>query len=134
VTVTLSYHVYSSELYDIGHAAAHLTGPAITTAARYKATDIHPPSWFAAFDVACLDVLVARLTVNFTTLQISARRLHPFPRFFIAPAVNPVVQIEDEQNRWYAEEHLALLPKLPGFLQARRLRLVNYLAMPIGIS
>lgn len=39
-------------------------------------------------------------------------------------------EIEEDQNKWYAEEHLNLLSKVPGFLRARRLKLVSH--MEIG--
>jgi hypothetical protein len=65
---------------------------------------------------------------NFTTLQNPSVTSSSLPgKFLLIAAVNPSsAEIEDEQNRWYAEEHLTLLSKVPGFLRARRFKLVNH--------
>lgn len=73
---------------------------------------------------------------NFTTLQNPSVTSSSLPgKFLLTVAVNPSsAEIEDEQNRWYAEEHLSLLSKVPGFLRARRFRLVNHAELSTNVD
>lgn len=40
-------------------------------------------------------------------------------------AIDPDPNLEDDLNAWYQEEHIDLLLKVPGFLQARRFRAIE---------
>jgi hypothetical protein len=127
------------------------------SATRYKAIDSNPPSWIASFDLASLDVMqsevykalrsnasvneasiVSRLATlhrtvytPFATLQKPGVTSASFPApFLLTAAIEPSnAEIEEEQNKWYAEEHLPLLSKVPGFLRARRFKLVDHVEL-----
>jgi hypothetical protein len=128
--------------------------PGILTAVRYKATDSNPPSWIAAYDLASPDVIqseeykvlrsksssneasiISRVVILhrtvyslFTTVQKPGVTSTSFPApFVLSAAMEPSnAAIEEEHNKWYTEEHLPLLSKVPGFLRARRFRLVDH--------
>jgi hypothetical protein len=51
----------------------------------------------------------------------------PPAKYILAAGIEPQnTEIEEDQNKWYAEEHLELLSKVPGFLRARRFKLVSH--------
>lgn len=136
------------------HAAARLTVPGICSAARYIASDSKPPSWFAIYDLAALDVLesepykalrsnvppneqsiISRLSILHPTIYSLFSSLpnsdvssgSPSAKYILAVGIEPPnAEVEEDQNRWYAEEHLDLLSKVPGFLRARRFKLVRH--------
>lgn len=142
-----------NDWYD-EHAAARLTVPGITSAARYKANDSKSPSWIAVCDLAAPDVIdgeayqALRSNASVKEQSIISRLpiLHPtvysFFSSFPKPGVSstspsakhilavgiepPNAEFEEDQNRWYAEEHLDLLSKVPGFIRARRFKLVSH--------
>jgi len=146
-----------NEFYD-EHAPARLTVPGFLSAARYKATDSKSPSWIAMYDLASPDVieseaykvLRANATAHEKSIMSQSPIAHPTVYSLFASLQNHSVtsaslpgkylltvgiepqnaEIEEDQNRWYAEEHLNLVSKAPGFLRARRLKLVSH--MEIG--
>jgi hypothetical protein len=153
-TVCFFYSGDTLDWYDNEHIPARLTVPGILSVARYKANDSNPPSWIAFVDLTSLDVMqsesytslrsnvsvkeasiVSRLATfhrtvytPFTTLQKPGVTSASFPApFLLTTAIEPSnAEIEEEQNKWYAEEHLPLLSKVPGFLRARRFKLVDH--------
>jgi hypothetical protein len=157
VLAAFFYDAYPSDWYDNEHAPARLTVPGVLSATRYKATDSKPPSWIAAFDLASPGVIqsagynalwsnasvteksiVSRLSTLhrtvyslFATLQNPNASSASFPaKFVLMAAIEPGnMEDEAEQNRWFAEEHLALLSKVPGFLRARRFKLVDHVEL-----
>ena len=42
---------------------------------------------------------------------------------YVAMQVREGAEFEDEFNRWYTEEHLGLLSKIPGYIRGRRFKL-----------
>lgn len=145
-----------NDWYDNQHAPARLTVPGISSAARYKTTDGKAPSWLALYDAMNTDVLqsdaykalsahassqeksiISRLaTLNrriysrFATFQGPAISATALPsKFVLVVGVEPAPEKEEEVNRWYEEEHLGLMSKVPGFIRARRYKLVSHLEL-----
>jgi len=119
---------------------------------RYKATDGKRPSWLATYDTANLGVfesdeykvlmantsesekstmsrlvtLNRRMYTRLTTVRNPDRDASALPaKFTLVVGVNPTPDKEEEVNRWYEEEHLKLMSKVPGFIRARRYKLVS---------
>jgi len=141
-----------NDWYDNEHAPARLALPGISTAIRYKATDGKPPSWLATFDITTLDVLksdayrslsanaspneksiVSRLATlhrrvysRFATVQNLDVGVTALPsKFTLVVGLAPSPDKEEDVNKWYEEEHLKLMSKVPGFIRARRYKLVS---------
>ncbi|RDB30768.1 hypothetical protein Hypma_005732 [Hypsizygus marmoreus] len=141
-----------NDWYDNEHAPARLTVPGFSTAGRYKAVDTQPPSWLALYDItspeviqsdaykalsaqasstekeiiSCLSTLSRRVYTRFATFESPTLSTDSFPsKFVLVVGFEPTRDREEEMNAWYANEHLELLSKVPGFLRARRYRLVS---------
>ncbi|KAF5375706.1 hypothetical protein D9615_009363 [Tricholomella constricta] len=144
--------------YDKEHAPARIALPGFSSAARYKALDGKPPSWLALYDTSTPEYLQSdeykALSINapageksiISRLVTLNRRI--YSRFstlekpgFDAAAVLPAKVVlvvglqpasqekEEDMNKWYAEEHLDLIAKVPGFLRARRYKLVSQIEL-----
>lgn len=146
--------IVSLDWYDGEHAPARLKVPGILSAARYKVTDSTRPSWIAVYDLASPDVLQSdayqalrsnassnehSIISRVSTLHRTVYRLFAsLPKqsvYSATPAANCLLiasiepenaEIEEEMNKWYAEEHLDMLSKVPGFIRARRFKLVTH--------
>ncbi|KAF8068617.1 hypothetical protein FPV67DRAFT_1414813 [Lyophyllum atratum] len=141
-----------NDWYDNEHAPARLTVPGISTAIRYKATDGKPPSWLATYDVTTPDVLqsdayrslgvnasaneksiISRLATlhrgiynRIATVQNPDVGATALPsKFTLVVGMAPSPDKEEDFNKWYEEEHLGLMSKVPGFIRARRYKLVS---------
>ncbi|KAG6853300.1 hypothetical protein C0991_005355 [Blastosporella zonata] len=141
-----------NEWYDV-HAAVRLSLPEFSSAVRYKAEDGKTPSWLAIYDTTTPEVLksdaykalstnappnekdiISRLAVlnrriyhRFQTFQKPGfdAALVPAPVVLVVGVLPSTVEKEEDINKWYAEEHLALMSKVPGFIRARRYKLVS---------
>ena len=115
---------------------------------RYKAVDGASPTWLAVYDLKSPAVLSSapykalpitpRDTDVLSRAQNLSRRVYElittvtqpeattFPTK-LAHAVTILVppELDEEFNRWYDEEHLPLLAKVPTFQRARRYKLVD---------
>ncbi|KIK62419.1 hypothetical protein GYMLUDRAFT_164733 [Collybiopsis luxurians FD-317 M1] len=138
--------------YDNEHAPARLTIPTFFNAARFKAADGQKPAYLTLYDIsepsvadgpeyqAVKDNGSERDKRLLSTVQYLNRRAyslfysttHPnalasdFPAKFIAYAAFEV-KPEDEVdfNKFYEEEHIAMVAKVPGWLRSRRYILSN---------
>jgi len=141
-----------SDWYDNEHAPARLTVPGFTNAIRYKATDSITPSWLAIYDLNSPSVAFSepykalaakasdrerRLIPQLATLN---RRIYESYSVKVNPQNPPNVlpgnfitvitmlvkpELEEEFNRWYEEEHMSDLGKVPGWYRGRRYKLIS---------
>jgi hypothetical protein len=138
--------------YDNEHVPPRLTVPGILSSARYKAADSATPSWVALYDVTSPNVAKSadyqalrtsasdRENKLISELELLNRRVYSHVLTYIHPETAPsslpgryilVVHLqvtlegEEEFNRWYNEEHMGLLSKVPGWLRGRRYKLVE---------
>ncbi|KAK0489536.1 hypothetical protein EDD18DRAFT_1081282 [Armillaria luteobubalina] len=141
-----------NDWYNNEHAPARLTVPGYITATRYQATDSQKPTYLTVYDISSPDVadspefqaLKHKASDNekdiMPKIQFLSRRIyqaiststHPasvpssFPGKYVLTAeleVKP--EFEEEFNKWFNEEHMGLLEKIPGWLRGRRYSLVT---------
>ncbi|KAF8587521.1 hypothetical protein K439DRAFT_1385802 [Ramaria rubella] len=138
--------------YNNEHAPLRLTVKGFNNALRYKAIDGAQPTWLALYDLSSTEVMatedykalrgkasprefdvVSRLLMLDRRLytQISARTHPETPPFALPGKYLLVVQMETSAeadldfNKWYEEEHMGLLEKVPGWLRGRRYKFLN---------
>lgn len=137
------------EWYNTEHGPLRMRLPFITTGDRYKAIDGEKPEWSAIYDVSDLSMLEKRIYTRlreersvrekrvmgtFESLdrkiysQFSVRSKEPG---YSGPApvnvwVSMIIKEEDLQafDKWYEEEHVGMLSKIPGWLRTRRFRML----------
>ncbi|KAG6860263.1 hypothetical protein C0995_013507 [Termitomyces sp. Mi166 len=142
-----------NEWYDKEHVPARLALPEFSTAARYQAADRKSPSWLAIYDMTTVEVLqgdayralsvnasateksiISRLAVLhrgvyrlFLTVENPDLDAALLPgKIVLAAGILPnTPEQEEEIDRWYSHEHLPLLSKVPGFIRARRFKLLG---------
>ncbi|KAF9023328.1 hypothetical protein BDZ89DRAFT_955797 [Hymenopellis radicata] len=141
-----------NDWYDNEHAPLRLTVDGYLTAIRYKATDEQKPSWLTLYDLStpedanCPAYLALRNKASaeeeiiMPSLQSLSRRVyqqigvytHPsatpasFPgKFVLMVGLEVTREGEDELNKWYDEEHMGMLQKIPGWLGGRRYTLLS---------
>ena len=134
------------EWYNTEHGPLRLRLPFIETGDRYRAADGQKPEWSAVYDVSDLAWLDRRIYTRlregrsarekavmstFDALDrkiyraIASRGAHTGPG-----PVNVWVSLRvknsdlDEIHRWYAEEHLDLSSKIPGWLRTRTFEMI----------
>lgn len=137
------------EWYNTEHGPLRMRLPFITTGDRYKAIDGQKPEWSAIYDVSDLSMLEKRIYTRLRE-ERSARERRVMGTFesldrkifstfserskdsgFKGPAavnvwVKAVVKEEDLEafDKWYEEEHVGMLAKIPGWLRTRRFRML----------
>ncbi|TRM66848.1 hypothetical protein BD626DRAFT_484023 [Schizophyllum amplum] len=138
--------------YNNEHGPRRLTIDGFLNAARWEAVDGKKPSWLTLYDLTSEDVAngdayqaVAAMGSDnekeiLQKLEASARvvyrylssRTHPSAtqeqlpgKYVLAVWMDVKPEREEEFNKWYNEEHLALLEKVPGWLRGRRYTLVG---------
>ncbi len=139
--------------YDHEHGPARLTVPGIRTAMRYRALDGEKPSWLALYELDRPDVIDSpeykALSANASDRDKSVaaglatldRRVYEQISEDGSPAGRPAPVIlavamsvpeggEDDLAAWYAEEHIPMLLKVPGWQRIRRFRLTRSLDDP----
>ncbi|KAG5642177.1 hypothetical protein DXG03_003440 [Asterophora parasitica] len=147
-----------NDWYDNEHAPARLALPGISTGFRYKAPDGTTPSWLAIYDTTTPEYLqkdaYKSLSINasereksiVSRLAILNRRIYTRIATLEKPGFDAAADLpakallvtgrqpaspegEEDLNRWYTEEHFVLLAKVPGFLRARRYKLVSQIEL-----
>lgn len=129
--------------------------PGFSSAARYKATYAKSPSWVAIYDIDSPDVATSEAYITLplnasaneksiiSRLALLNRRIYTHiatlegpqfnpntpAKYIRTVAMQPTPENEADFNRWYTEEHLDLLSKVPGFLRARRFKLVSHIEL-----
>ena len=134
------------EWYNTEHGPLRLRLPFITTGDRYKATDGARPEWSAVYDVTDLKWVDRRIYSRLReerskrekavmgTFESLDRKIYslvsssgdfkgPAP---VTVAVSTISKDSDldEFNKWYTEEHIAMLQKVPGWLRTRRFKML----------
>jgi hypothetical protein len=139
--------------YDHEHGPARLTVPGFGRACRYRALDGEKPPWLALYELDRPDVIDSP---EYQALRASAsdrdkavgtglaaldRRVYeqisedgspaggPAP-VILAVAMSVPEGTEDDLAAWYAEEHIPMLLKVPGWRRIRRFRLIRALDGP----
>src|ERR1700749_493693 len=126
--------------YDHEHGPARLTVPGCGSACRYRALDGEKPSWLALYELdganasdrdksvgAGLATLDRRVYEQISEDGAPAGRLAPV---ILAVAMSVPRGGGDDLAAWYAEEHLPMLLKVPGWRRIRRFRLTRALDGP----
>jgi hypothetical protein len=140
--------------YDHEHGPARLTVPGVRSALRYQALDGQSPTWLALYELDSPDVLdgpeYKALGANASErdkavaagLATLDRRVYeqtgldgldelPLPApVVLAVAMSVPEGSEDDLAAWYAEEHIPMLLKVPGWQRIRRFRLVRAMDAP----
>ncbi|KAI0629411.1 hypothetical protein C8Q77DRAFT_1065480 [Trametes polyzona] len=139
-----------NDWYDNEHVPLRMAIPAFERTTRWAAVDGIRPHYLATYDLASLSVLDEAPYNTFAStrspreadvirrVQLLDRRTYSVlePVFPPAPgydeahgAPGPTLitlqidikpELEDDLNRWYAEEHIPLLSKVPGWRCSRR--------------
>jgi hypothetical protein len=139
--------------YDHEHGPARLTVPGFGPAYRYQALDGEKPPWLALYELDRPDVIDSpeykALSANASDRDRSVaaglatldRRVYeqisedgspvgrPAP-VILAVAMSVPEASEDDLAAWYAEEHIPMLLKVPGWRRIRRFRLTRALDGP----
>ncbi|EMC93657.1 hypothetical protein BAUCODRAFT_114165 [Baudoinia panamericana UAMH 10762] len=133
------------EWYNTEHGPLRLRLPFILTGDRYKAADGLRPEWSAVYDVSDLSWLEKRIYTRLReerskreqkvmgTFESLDRKIYstigsrgdskgPAP-VQVAVSVRLPEADADEFNKWYEEEHIEMLSKVPGWLRTRRFKL-----------
>ena len=124
-----------------------------SSALRYKATDSHKPTWLALYDLSTPEVVSSdeykALGANASQrefdivkrLQMLNRRVYKHfsthehqgvqlpGKFLLVASLKPSQEGEGEFNKWYEEEHMTLLSKVPGWLRGRRYTLLSQIEL-----
>ena len=139
--------------YDHEHGPARLTVPGIGPSYRYGALDEQKPSWLALYELDSPDALDSpeykALSANASDRDKSVaaglatldRRVYEqvcddgSPAGWPAPVILSVAlsvpqASEDDLAAWYAEEHIPMLLRVPGWRRIRRFRLVRAMDAP----
>ena len=139
--------------YDHEHGPARLTVPGFRGVLRYRALDGQKPTWLALYELDAPEVIDSapykalagqasdRDRAVMTGLAMLERRVYeqisedgstagrPAPMIL---AVSMSVPAESEQDlaAWYAEEHIPMLLRIPGWRRIRRYRLTRGMDAP----
>ncbi|RDX49334.1 hypothetical protein OH76DRAFT_1403921 [Lentinus brumalis] len=138
-----------NDWYDNEHVPLRMAIPSIHTTSRWVAVDDKRPFHLALYDLESCEVLKQppystlastaseRERDVFRRVQLLDRRTYDRIEPEVVPpaagydqrAPGPVLitmeievrpELEDELNRWYREEHIELLAKVPGWRRTRR--------------
>ncbi|KAJ6453202.1 hypothetical protein C8R47DRAFT_1329374 [Mycena vitilis] len=115
--------------------------PSTVTAARYKAADSKPPTWLTLYDVESVDIpteyvlseserepgsLRHRLYALLSTAADAQKSGEDLPgKYVLAVSFEIAPENEEDFNRWYDEEHMAMVARIPGWRRGRRYKLVK---------
>ena len=136
--------------YDNEHGPARLTVPGFRGARRYRALDGQKPTWLALYDLDSPEVIDSpaykalgaqasdrdkSVAAGLAALdrrvyeQISSDGSDPGP-VILAVAMSVPASAEEDMAAWYAEEHIPMLLKVPGWRRIRTFRLRQSLDGP----
>lgn len=134
--------------YDTEHVPERLSAPGFLGARRWVANDA-PAGYLALYDLESPAALqspeylsmagpnrtewTARITSRVSDLQRNVyeqvwpgrAQARPNAQALLTVSIDPDPAHEAELNAWYEQEHLGLLLKVPGWLQARRFRAIE---------
>lgn len=141
--------------YATEHGPLRMRLPFITSGDRYKAADGQKPEWSAVYDVSDLSMLEKRIytrlreerskreTQVMSTFESIDRKIYSLYSSRggagqeAAPVQLTIIFVVKESDladldRWYEEEHIEMLSRIPGWLRTRRFRLVDGTKPPAG--
>lgn len=132
--------------YNTEHGPLRLRLPFIETGDRYKAADEQKPQWSAVYDVSDLSWLDKRIYTRLreerslrekavmATFESLDRKIYSLystrgesrgPAPVTASMSMRVSEADLEDfDKWYEEEHIDMITKVPGWLRTRRFRMV----------
>lgn len=137
------------EWYNNEHGPLRLRLPFISSGDRFKAIDGQTPAWSAVYDVSDLSMLEKRIYTRLRE-ERSAREKRVMGSFesldrkiyslysersktpgYVGPgaviaSVSMTIKDEDLEafDKWYEEEHVGMLARIPGWLRTRRFRML----------
>ncbi|KAJ8472894.1 hypothetical protein ONZ45_g16493 [Pleurotus djamor] len=141
-----------NDWYDNKTIPAHASIPGVHTLARYRSVDGKQPSWLALYDLASVDAIESpvfrepsataseddrnivtnlsmfnqRVYTYRSTLSSAAKLTSTLPgKYLLVALLHPSSQGEGNFNKWYDEEHMGMIAKLPGWIRGRRFTLVS---------
>ncbi|PSS29598.1 hypothetical protein PHLCEN_2v2746 [Hermanssonia centrifuga] len=138
-----------TDWYDNEHVPLRVAVPAFQTLTRWVAADGKSPHWGASYDLTSYEAtqnppyntLVATRSEREKRIvqeaEILDRRTYelwegPLPSpsalfdktksapFTVFVSIDVKPEAEDDYNKWYDEEHIPLLSKVPGWIRSRR--------------
>ncbi|CAK5268116.1 unnamed protein product [Mycena citricolor] len=142
-----------NDWYDNEHVPLRLTLAGLNAVTRYKATDGQVPTWLTMYDCDTAAVFTSEAYASIAALASDnekeiltkitgmSRRIYRHLSTNTAPGVSEeslpskfvlVAGLEvsegdeDELNKWYSEEHIDMLSKIPGWRQCRRYKIIEY--------
>ncbi|KAF8216478.1 hypothetical protein K438DRAFT_1558472 [Mycena galopus ATCC 62051] len=143
-----------NDWYDNEHAPFRLTIPGVKSVIRYKAVDSQTPTWltlctmetpevadseyFSALQARASDKEKAivgkiegtskRVYYHMGTFTHPGTAVESLPcKFLLVVTLEMTTpEAEDDLNKWYDEEHMDLLSKVPGWKQGRRYKLRDF--------
>ncbi|KAJ7765399.1 hypothetical protein DFH07DRAFT_810439 [Mycena maculata] len=142
-----------NDVYDNEHAPLRMTVPGFMTGVRYRAVDSKTPTWLTLYDIdkpqsansdaynALKDLVSDKEKAIWPKIAGLSRRsyahigtfTHPdtiaeaLPsKYVLSVSLEVEPEGEDEFNRWYDEEHMDLLAKVPGWQRGRRFKSVQF--------
>jgi hypothetical protein len=145
-----------NDWYDTEHVPLRLEVPAFQNWTRWKANDGQKPGWAAAYDLssyaetqqAPYNQLIGKASERekriMGSLGVMERRTYELtdapvpppselyhegkpPRFIVFVSADVAPGGEEVFHKWYNEEHIPMLSKLPGWVRSRRFELKDWL-------
>ncbi|KAG6855531.1 hypothetical protein H0H87_001514 [Tephrocybe sp. NHM501043] len=150
-----------NDWYDNEHIPPRLDVLGVLSSARYKAVDSLKPSWLALYDITSPDVaqssdykalapnasqrekqIMANLgSINRRVYENLVSYIYPHTQLASLPAryvfvvhMRVSIHAEEDFNRWYNEEHMVLLSRVPGWLCGKRYRLLESVSRGVKIE
>ncbi|KAK5117553.1 hypothetical protein LTR62_004975 [Meristemomyces frigidus] len=131
--------------YNTEHGPLRLRLPFILSGDRYKAADNQKPGWSAVYDVSDLAWLEKRIYTRlreerskqekdvmstfdsldrkiYSNISVRGDSKEPAP-LQLAVSMRVMDSDEEDFNKWWEEEHIDMLSKVPGWLRSRRFKL-----------
>ncbi|KIY70237.1 hypothetical protein CYLTODRAFT_392388 [Cylindrobasidium torrendii FP15055 ss-10] len=137
-----------TQWYEEGHGPARLTVDGYLSAQRYQAIDSQKPTWLMVYETtdaaaadspayaALRESAPAKDGEVLRSLSSFSRRIYNHIGTFVPPEPDPsaslpgryllnvefevTAEMEAEFNKWYEEEHMPMLARVPGWLRGRR--------------
>lgn len=108
----VSLSTYASAEQDVLNCMVNLSGESILSlVSKLKNDGVIPMQWRV---YKPLENATGVMTMSVNTQHI-----------LVCNAMTPTVEREEDFNRWYNEEHILLLSKVPTWIQSSRYRLVD---------
>lgn len=137
-----------NQWYDEEHVPSKVQAPGVLSGQRYQQIDGAKPSWAAAYDLESVDVLQSAVYQKLATdqseheascmarIRLLDRRVFKLiysagempqgrENVVVFNSITPAASLEGDFLRWYKEEHIPMLSKVPGWIRTRQFELVS---------